>query len=94
MLPLMAAACAWMRGKLWIASAPEQKIVLGARPRVWLESAGPWGSETAATHIALTGAENVPGELIELLRECELTDEEMLADPKLSLDALGLAGMG
>ena len=73
---------------------PEQKIVLGgAGPRVWLESAGPWGSETATTHIALTGDENVPGEFVELLRDCELTDEEMLLDPKLSIDALRLAGL-
>lgn len=93
-LPLLATACTWMRGKLWIASSPEQKIVLGgAGPRVWLESAGPWGSETATTHIALTGDENVHGELIELLKDCELTDEEMLADPKHVTDALGLAGL-
>ena len=49
--------------------------------------------KTATTRIALTGAENVPGELIELLKECELTDEEMLADPKLRLDPLRLAGL-
>lgn len=89
-LPVLATACVWMRGRLWIAGSPEQKIVLGgAGPRIWLEPAGPWGSETAATRIALTGCEHVPGEFTQLFRDCQLTDEEMLAGPKLGTDTSG-----
>lgn len=89
-LPILATACTWMRGKLWIAGSPEQKIVLGgAGPRIWLEPAGPWGSEAAATRIALTGCEHVPGEFTQLFSDCELTDAEMLAGPKLGTDASG-----
>ncbi|SEI48423.1 GTPase, G3E family [Arthrobacter sp. yr096] len=42
-LPQLAVAKHWMRGRLWIASAPSIRIaVQGIGPRVWLESTGKW----------------------------------------------------
>ncbi|MCT9869433.1 GTP-binding protein [Paenarthrobacter aurescens] len=42
-LPQLAAGAHWMRGRLWIASAPATRIaVQGIGPRVWLESTGRW----------------------------------------------------
>ena len=39
----MAQGCCWLRGRLWIAAAPECRIaVQGIGPRVWLENTGPW----------------------------------------------------
>ncbi|MFJ4265796.1 GTP-binding protein [Paenarthrobacter nicotinovorans] len=42
-LPHLASGTHWMRGRLWIASAPATRIaVQGIGPRVWLESTGAW----------------------------------------------------
>ncbi|NKX54438.1 GTP-binding protein [Arthrobacter mobilis] len=42
-LPKLAEGCCWVRGRLWIASAPRCRIaVSGVGPRVWLENTGPW----------------------------------------------------
>ena len=39
----LAQGCCRLRGQLWMAPAPECRILLrGAGPRVWLENAGPW----------------------------------------------------
>jgi G3E family GTPase len=36
----------WLRGRLWVASAPDCRIaVQGIGPRVWLENTGPWQAE-------------------------------------------------
>jgi G3E family GTPase len=42
-LPRLAAGSHWLRGRLWMASAPAQRIgVMGIGPRVWLENTGRW----------------------------------------------------
>ncbi|WP_026539861.1 GTP-binding protein [Paenarthrobacter nicotinovorans] len=42
-LPQLAIGTHWLRGRLWIASAPTRRIaVQGIGPRVWLESTGNW----------------------------------------------------
>jgi G3E family GTPase len=42
-LATLAEACCWLRGRLWVASAPDCRIaVQGIGPRVWLENTGPW----------------------------------------------------
>ncbi|GAB3536196.1 GTP-binding protein [Arthrobacter tecti] len=42
----LAAGCCWLRGRLWVAAAPESCIaVQGIGPRVWLENTGPWRPE-------------------------------------------------
>ena len=42
-LATLAQGCCWLRGRLWIAAAPECRIaVQGIGPRVWLENTGPW----------------------------------------------------
>ncbi|MCD4850369.1 GTP-binding protein [Arthrobacter sp. AK01] len=48
-LPQLAVGTHWMRGRLWIASAPATRIaVQGIGPRVWLESTGRWLADSAA----------------------------------------------
>lgn len=45
-LATLAEACCWLRGRLWVASAPGCRIaVQGIGPRVWLENTGPWQAE-------------------------------------------------
>jgi G3E family GTPase len=45
-LATLAQACCWLRGRLWVASAPACRIaVQGIGPRVWLENTGPWQAE-------------------------------------------------
>lgn len=45
-LPALARGCCWLRGRLWVASAPGCRIALqGIGPRVWLENTGPWQAE-------------------------------------------------
>lgn len=45
-LATLAQACCWLRGRLWVASAPGCRIaVQGIGPRVWLENTGPWQAE-------------------------------------------------
>lgn len=45
-LASLAQACCWLRGRLWVASAPGCRIaVQGIGPRVWLENTGPWQAE-------------------------------------------------
>lgn len=39
----LAQGCCRLRGQLWMAPAPECRILLrGAGPRIWLENVGPW----------------------------------------------------
>lgn len=48
-LATLAQACCWLRGRLWVASAPGCRIaVQGIGPRVWLENTGPWQAERAS----------------------------------------------
>ncbi|MEV7660831.1 GTP-binding protein [Paenarthrobacter sp. NPDC089316] len=62
-LPHLASGTHWMRGRLWIASAPKTRIaVQGIGPRVWLESTGTWLADSAeptpgATHPGSPGAD-------------------------------------
>ncbi len=45
-LATLAQACCWLRGRLWVASAPGCRIaVQGIGPRVWLENTGHWQTE-------------------------------------------------
>ncbi len=78
-LPELAQSCTYLRGRLWVASAPGHQIALsGAGPRVWLESAGRWESRTAQTLIVAVGSEHQHDELNELLASCQLSDAELL----------------
>ena len=57
-LATLAQACCWLRGRLWVASAPGCRIaVQGIGPRVWLENTGPWQAERQSLPIIphLTG---------------------------------------
>ncbi|MNI51198.1 putative metal chaperone YciC [compost metagenome] len=60
-LPQLAAGTHWLRGRLWIASAPKTRIaVQGIGPRVWLESTGKWladSAEPGQAHAGKTGAD-------------------------------------
>jgi G3E family GTPase len=48
-LPKLAEGSCWVRGRLWIASAPRCRIaVSGVGPRVWLENTGPWLADRTA----------------------------------------------
>jgi G3E family GTPase len=45
-LASLAEGSCWLRGRLWVASAPDCRIaVQGIGPRVWLENMGPWQAE-------------------------------------------------
>ncbi|MGO4143972.1 GTP-binding protein [Paenarthrobacter sp. YAF11_1] len=49
-LPQLAIGTHWLRGRLWIASAPTRRIaVQGIGPRVWLESTGNWLADSAGS---------------------------------------------
>lgn len=95
-LPELAASCASIRGTLWVASAPGMRIALGgAGARVWLQSTGVWGMETACTRIALTSDEHEYGQISEILHRCELSVDElarMSVQPQggSSVDAYGI----
>ncbi|TDL38642.1 GTP-binding protein [Arthrobacter nitrophenolicus] len=91
-----------LQGHLWVASAPECRIAIqGIGPRVWLENTGTWPEEPAATGqagrapgpaatvLAATGEGLDPAEFERLLRDCELTDDELAAGTVLP-DPFGL----
>ncbi len=45
-LASLSAGCCWLRGRLWMASAPGCRIaVQGIGPRVWLQNTGPWQAD-------------------------------------------------
>lgn len=45
-LASLAEGCCWLRGRLWVASAPGCRIAIqGIGPRVWLENTGPWQAD-------------------------------------------------
>lgn len=45
-LAALAEGSCWLRGRLWVASAPGCRIaVQGIGPRVWLENTGPWQAD-------------------------------------------------
>jgi len=101
-LGTLAEGCCVLQGQLWVASAPECRIAIqGIGPRVWLENTGTWPEEPAAagqagcapgpaaTVLAATGEGLDPAEFERLLRDCELTDDELAAGAVLS-DPFGL----
>lgn len=48
-LATLAEGCCWLRGRLWIATAPGCRIAIqGIGPRVWLENTGPWLADQTA----------------------------------------------
>jgi G3E family GTPase len=48
-LAALAEGSCWLRGRLWVASAPDCRIaVQGIGPRVWLENTGPWQADRKA----------------------------------------------
>lgn len=55
-LPQLAEGCVWLRGRLWMASAPTCRIAIqGIGPRVLLENTGPWAADlpdAASSHPA------------------------------------------
>ncbi|MCA4133425.1 GTP-binding protein [Arthrobacter sp. M4] len=96
-LPRLAAGNCWLRGRLWVASAPDCRIaVRGVGPRVWLENTGPWAANyddgtrldgdgfggLAGTVLAVTGDEVDGEEIAQLLSNCQLTDAEMASDSR------------
>ncbi|MFB9074579.1 GTP-binding protein [Citricoccus parietis] len=53
----LAQGCCRLRGQLWMAPAPECRILLrGAGPRVWLENVGPWPAYLDAPPPGLSSA--------------------------------------
>jgi G3E family GTPase len=45
-LPALAAGSCWLRGRIWVGSAPRCRIAIqGIGPRVWMESTGWWAAE-------------------------------------------------
>ncbi|MFC9333165.1 GTP-binding protein [Arthrobacter sp. NPDC057009] len=61
-LATLAAGCCWLRGYLWIATAPGCRIAIhGIGPRIWLENTGPWPTSRAEPHLAQEAAH--PGAL-------------------------------
>lgn len=45
-LAAIAEGCCWLRGRLWVASAPGCRIAIeGIGPRVWLQNTGPWQAD-------------------------------------------------
>lgn len=61
-LAALAEACCWLRGRLWVASAPDCRIAIqGIGPRVWLENTGPW----QASRKSLPVVSYVPGASLE-----------------------------
>lgn len=101
-LGTLAEGCCVLQGQLWVASAPECRIAIqGIGPRVWLENTGRWPEEPAgkeqaarapgpaASVLAATGEGLDPAEFERLLRDCELTDDELAAGAVLP-DPFGL----
>ncbi|MEE2521221.1 GTP-binding protein [Pseudarthrobacter sp. J75] len=55
-LPQLAAGSHWLRGRLWMASAPTERIGLtGVGPLIWLENTGHWSAGDASDADALQG---------------------------------------
>ena len=100
-LGTLAAGCCVLRGQFNVASAPGCRITLqGIGPRVWLENAGTWPSDSPGaaagvpatapdSFIAATGEDLDPAEISRLLKDCELTDRELAAGHRLP-DPFGL----
>ncbi|WLQ07178.1 GTP-binding protein [Arthrobacter oryzae] len=56
-LAALAEGCCWLRGRLWVASAPGCRIAIqGVGPRVWLENTGPWQADAASRPFMSAGA--------------------------------------
>ena len=101
-LPELASGSHWLRGRLWVASAPGQRIAVnGVGPRVWFEATGPWpetpevpGAPRRCTEVAVTAdAEDLDAEGFRgLLDACQLTPAELAAGPDaLAPDPFGFA---
>lgn len=94
-LPELAAGSCWLRGRLWIASAPAKRIAMqGIGPRLWLESTGDWlaGVEQPASVLALTGrADEVnESEVQSLLQKAQLSPAESRRKAEYFNDPFGL----
>ncbi|AJT41648.1 GTP-binding protein [Psychromicrobium lacuslunae] len=94
-LPTLAAGSCWLRGRIWMASAPAQRIAMqGIGPRLWLESTGDWlaGGEQPASVLALTGraAEIVESEVQGLLEKAQLSPAESRRKAEYFNDPFGL----
>lgn len=58
-LASLAEGCCWVRGRLWIAAAPECRIALqGIGPRVWLENTGPWQADRKSLPATSQGSDH------------------------------------
>jgi G3E family GTPase len=94
-LATLAAGCCWLRGHLWMATAPDCRIAVhGIGPRVWLENTGPWparpGPGGHRTVLAATGDGLDGDQIAQLLASCELTDSELDAGFEALQDPSGL----
>ncbi|ABY23416.1 nitrile hydratase subunit beta [Renibacterium salmoninarum ATCC 33209] len=94
-LPELAAGSCWIRGRLWLASVPGQRIAMrGIGPRLWLENTGEWlsGLEQPGTVVALTGRANelIESEIHELLNDAQLSAAEAHQSAEYFSDPFGL----
>ncbi|WP_394939369.1 GTP-binding protein [Psychromicrobium sp. YIM B11713] len=94
-LPELAAGSCWIRGRLWIASTPTQRIAMrGIGPRLWLENTGEWlpTLEQPGSVVALTGRKDelVDREIFQLLEEAQITAAEARRNPEYFNDPFGL----
>lgn len=62
-LAALVEGCCWLRGSLWVASAPRCRIaVQGIGPRVWLENTGTWQADRKSLPFMsqMAGPDGVP----------------------------------
>ncbi|MFJ6158825.1 GTP-binding protein [Pseudarthrobacter sp. NPDC092184] len=87
-LAALAEACCWLRGRLWVASAPDCRIaVQRIGSRVWLENTGPW----QASRKSLPVVPNMPGAGLEDWHPEYGDRGTILAFTGDELDAAGIA---
>ncbi len=90
-LAALAEGCCWLRGRLWVASAPDCRIALqGIGPRVWLENTGPWQADR--TGLPVPSAVNDPDTVLDW--HAKFGDRgTVLAITGEGVDATEIAGM-
>jgi len=62
-LVALAEGCCWVRGQLWVASAPDCRIAIqGIGPRIWLEDTGPWRAHRDPLPAVVLNGQETQGE--------------------------------
>ena len=62
-LAALAEGCCWVRGQLWVASAPDCRIAIqGIGPRIWLEDTGPWRAHRDPLPAVVLNGQETQGE--------------------------------